>query len=172
MYIHTDRRFCQNQHFLDARRPNLLTYGAPLSTYQSALLICINLSHHVSRAPFCFSLSEEEKRLCLNRIKPSKSPQPKLLDQSIIFSLAKLFFFKWKHLFVDKPMVKTEPAVSGTWLLGLGSKLLTIPTCSTCSTKILLNSCRVFLQYVKIKQAEERLFWWGVFAFFSIIFKK
>jgi len=68
-------------------------------------------------------------------------------------------FFKSKHLFIDKPMVKTEPAVSGTWLLGLGSKLLIIPTCSTCSTKILLNSCRVFLEYVKIEQAKERLFW-------------
>ena len=32
IYIHMDRRFCQNQNFLDARRPNFLTHGAPLST--------------------------------------------------------------------------------------------------------------------------------------------
>lgn len=68
-------------------------------------------------------------------------------------------FFKWKHLLIYKPMVKTKPAVSGTWLLGLGSKLLIIPSCSRCSTKTLLNSCRVFLEYVKIEQAKERFFW-------------
>ena len=42
--------------------------------------------------PFFF-LSEEEKRsLCLYRVKPLKSPQPELLDESILLSIVKLGF--------------------------------------------------------------------------------
>ena len=58
-------------------------------------------------------------RLCLNRVRPLKSPQPELLHKSILFS----GFFKSKHSFIDKPMVKTEPAVPSSHLLGLGAKL-------------------------------------------------
>ena len=35
----------------------------------------------------------------------------------------------------------------------------TLATLSTCSSKILLHSCRDFLKYVKSKQVKERLFW-------------
>ena len=44
--------------------------------------------------PFAFLSVEEKIRLCacLNRIKPLKSPQPKLLDWSISFYLVKLVF--------------------------------------------------------------------------------
>ena len=34
-----------------------------------------------------------------------------------------IFFFECEHLFIDKPMVITEPAVASARLLGLGSKL-------------------------------------------------
>ena len=43
-------------------------------------------------------------RLCLNRVKPLKSPRPELLNKSILFS----GFFKCKHSFTDKPMVITK----------------------------------------------------------------
>ena len=51
-------------------------------------------------------------------------------------------FFECEHPFFDKPMVITDPAEA---------------TCRACSTKILLDLCRVFLQYAKIEQARERL---------------
>ena len=35
----------------------------------------------------------------------------------------------------------------------------TLATLSTCSSKILLHSCRDFLKYAKSKQVKERLFW-------------
>ena len=70
-----------------------------------------------------YLLSREEKRkLCLNRIKPLKSPQPELLDQSILFSFAKpVFLFYCKYQFIDKPMVITEPSIARARLFGLGS---------------------------------------------------
>ena len=41
-----------------------------------------------------------------------------------MFSLVKLvILFECEHVFIDKPMVITEPAVASTRLLGLGSKL-------------------------------------------------
>ena len=73
-----------------------------------------------------------------------------------LFSLLSNWFCQVVHLLIYKPMVKTEPTVSGTWLLGLGSKLLIIPTCSRCSTKTLLNSCRVFLEYHMSKSSKQR----------------
>ena len=33
------------------------------------------------------------------------------------------WFFEWEHLFIDKPMVITEPVAVGVRVLGLGSKL-------------------------------------------------
>ena len=60
-------------------------------------------------------LSEEVKRrLCLNRIKTFKLPQPKLLDQSIFFSLVKLCFPEREHPFIDRTMVLTEPCTKRT----------------------------------------------------------
>ena len=56
-------------------------------------------------------------------MKSLRSPQPKRLDKSILFSLVKQVFFGCEPLFIDKPVVITEPAVAGAWLLGLGSKL-------------------------------------------------
>ena len=75
--------------------------------------------------PFVFSSGEKATlQLCLNHVKPLRSPQPKLLDESIVFSLIKLFFFfVCELLLIDKPMVTSEPAVTSAQLLGLGSKL-------------------------------------------------
>ena len=57
-------------------------------------------------------------RLCLNRVKPLKSPRPELLNKSILFS----GFFKCKHSFTDKPMVVTNilldsSSLSRVWLV-------------------------------------------------------
>ena len=75
--------------------------------------------------PFVFLSGEKAAlQLCLNHVKPLRSPQPKLLDESIVFSLVKLFFFfVCELLLIDKPMVTSELAVTSAQLLGLGSKL-------------------------------------------------
>ena len=49
-------------------------------------------------------------RLCLNRVKPLKSPRPELLNKSILFS----GFFKCKHSFTDKPMVITKVLIDSS----------------------------------------------------------
>ena len=65
--------------------------------------------------PFHFLIMDEILRgLCLNRVKPLKSPHPGLLHYSILFG----GFFECKHSFTDKPMVITEPAVPCLQLLG------------------------------------------------------
>ena len=74
------------------------------------------------------------------------------------------FFFNCKHLFIDKPIVIVEPAVASTQLLGVGWKLY--------PTKILLDSCRVFLEYTKIEKAKERLFWSGASPSLYCAFQK
>ena len=51
----------------------------------------------------------------------------------------------------------TDPDGQRAQLLGLGQSGL-LPTCCTCSKKILCDSCRVFLKYAKIKQVKGRLF--------------
>ena len=89
--------------------------------------------------PFVFFLIEEEKRkLCLNRVKPLKAPQPNLLDSSILFFHVKLAFRVSASVY-DTPIVITEPAVPSTRLLRLCSKPI-LATCSACSAKILLDS--------------------------------
>ena len=55
-------------------------------------------------------------RFCLSHGKLSKSPQPELLDQSILYCLVKIAFFECGHPSVNKPMVKTEPTVPSTRL--------------------------------------------------------
>ena len=62
----------------------------------------------------------------------------------VFFCLSCLF--ECEHSFIDKPMVITEPAVASRGLLGY-----ILATGHACSTKILLHSCRVFLEYSKIK---------------------
>ena len=88
-------------------------YSIPFCTYKNThinvLKIYISVfnfkKHPGSRASFnfVFLIKEEKRRLCLNYIKPLRSPQPKLLDQSILFSLVKLVFFSASiHLLINR----------------------------------------------------------------------
>ena len=53
--------------------------------------ICLQMFPHWHIPPLFYFLIEVEKmRLCLNRIKPLKLPQPQLLDKSILFPLVNL----------------------------------------------------------------------------------
>ena len=62
---------------------------------------CSFVGHITLREELFFVfLSEEEKRsLCLYRVKPLKSPQPELLDESILFSIVKLGFREQAFVF-------------------------------------------------------------------------
>ena len=42
---------------------------------------------------------------------------------NFVFSCQTVFFFEYKHPFIDKPMVTNEPPVASVRLFGLGSKL-------------------------------------------------
>ena len=71
---------------------------------------------------FVFLIEEEKRRLYLNGVKPLRSPSPNFwTSQSRFF--ASNWFFECEHLFINKSIVITEPAVASTRLLGLGSKL-------------------------------------------------
>jgi len=74
---------------------------------------------------FCFLERGEGSSPALHESRQNfEVAQPKLLDESIVFSLVKLFFFfVFELLFSDKPMVISKPAVTRAQLLGLGSKL-------------------------------------------------
>ena len=79
-----------------------------------------NFIDYIKQSPIHFLIMDEIlRRLCLNRVKPFKSPRPELLHKSILFS----GFFECKHSFIEKPIITTEPAVPSSQLLGLGSKL-------------------------------------------------
>ena len=68
-------------------------------------------------------------------------------------------FFEGEYPVIGKPLViSTQPAVASARVLGLGWSYI-LATCRACSRKILIDSCRVFLEYGKIKQAEEKLCW-------------
>ena len=60
------------------------------------------------------------------------------------------------HPFIDKPMVITEPTVASARLLGLGSTIYhDKATSCACSTKILIKSCRVFLEFAKLSKRKK-----------------
>ena len=114
-----------------------------------------------------FFVSEEEKRsFCLNRVKPLKLPQPRTsvqvnlvlsLSLSLSLSRERISFFEREHPFIDKLMFITEQAVARTPPLRLGSKLYpgNIPRMlNRALTRFILDSCGVFLEYAKIKQAK------------------
>ena len=109
-----------------------------------------------NKASFCLLEWGGEKEVLPGSPQTLKLPQPELLDWSTLFFFCQTFFFECEHRFIDKSLRITEPAVPSTRLLVLGSKLY--PTaCSECSTKILLDSRRVFCKYAEIKQGNERL---------------
>ena len=54
-------------------------------------------------------------------------------------------FFDCKHPLIGKPIVITELAVASAWFIRPGFEtIMILATCHACSTKILLNSYRVF----------------------------
>ena len=73
---------------------------------------------------------EQKMRFCLNHGKLSKSPQPELLDQSILYCLVKLAFFECEHT------TKHTALRPGTGA-----------TCSACSAKIMLDTDAVMQVY-------------------------
>ena len=64
-------------------------------------------------------------------------------------------FFQYEHPFIDKPMVKTEPAVPGTYGTFTWARNYILLTCRACSTKILLDSSRVFLESTKSSERKK-----------------
>ena len=109
---------------------------------------------HASRASFDLPEWGAKRWLCLNHVKPLRWPQPKLLDQSILFSLFKLFVWACIRLFefIDKPMVMTKTAVASARLLGLGSKLYPSDMLRMFN-KDLSQFMQSLSKYAKIRQA-------------------
>ena len=113
-----------------------------------------------------FLFEPKKRRLFLNRVDPLNSPQPELLDQSILFSLSlvkQVFFRASIHLW-KRPVAITEPTVSSAWPLGLGSKLF--PS----NMQRMLNKAltRLMQSLSRVRQngaaiGKERLYWLGTF---------
>ena len=72
--------------------------------------------------------------LCLNHVKPVRSPQAKLVKL-----VCQTGFLECQHPFIDEPMLRTKPPVASARLLGLGRNYI-LARCRVCSTKILLDS--------------------------------
>ena len=104
---------------------------------------------------------------------------------NLVFARWSKCFFECVDLCTDKPIVIIKPTVAIARLLSLGSKLYTsilVPratgltldqettgsgdengiqaTCSACSTKILLDICRVYLKYAKVEHAKPAKLCW------------
>ena len=91
---------------------------------------------------FVFLNEKEKRRFCVNRVKLLRSPQPKPLDYSILFSVVKQVYTLY------------QARGYKDWV-----RNYILATCHACSTKIILNSSRVFDDYDKIEKAKERLCW-------------
>ena len=74
--------------------------------------------------------------LCLNGVKA--------LRWHLVFC-HQTAFLKSEHPFLDKLMVTSEHAVTSAQKLDLVQDYIP-PTCCTCSSKILLDLCRLFLK--------------------------
>ena len=100
----------------------------------------VGSQHPASRA----SLAEEEKRkLCLNEVWGRRSPNFWTKQSSFLFCLVKLVFFECELPFIFKPMVITEPAEASARLKAWVRNYISA-TCRACSTKLFLDSCRIF----------------------------
>ena len=86
-------------------------------------------SQPVSKSPVVFLIEEENRRFCLNHIKPLSHCSPNIWINQSCFLMSN-WFSASQHLFTDKAMVITETPVPRTLLA----------TSSTCSTKSLLDS--------------------------------
>ena len=111
-----------------------------------------------------FFTEEEKRRLCLNRASTLWSRRsPKFwTSQSCFFSSNR--FVQCEHPFNEKSdgynwarcTMKNEDG-GEIWHIRLGFQTISCATCSAYSIKILLDSCRVFLENTNIEQAKERL---------------
>ena len=72
------------------------------------------------------------------------------------FYFNSICFSECEHSVFDKPMAVSEPSVPDARLLSLGSKLYPSNT-SACSTRILLDSCRVFSRKPKSNKWKKAL---------------
>ena len=100
----------------------------------------VGSQHPASRA----SLAEEEKRkLCLNEVWGRRSPNFWTKQSSFLFCLVKLVFFECELPFIFKQMVITEPAEASARLKAWVRNYISA-TCRACSTKLFLDSCRIF----------------------------
>ena len=135
------------------RQPEITGIANISSLSHGLLSRVVAFQHPASRA----SLGEEEKRkLYLNHVKPLRSPQPELLD--FLFWVVKLVFCECVYPFRFRPMVITERAEASARLKAWVRNYI-LATCRACSTKIFLDSCRIFHKFAKIEQAKEMLCW-------------
>lgn len=78
---------------------------------------------------------------------------PELLDLSVLLSLVNLFFFsECEHLFIDKSMVTTEAAIESARAIRSGFRNYILATYRARSTRVVLASCRVFLECASEKK--------------------
>ena len=139
----------------DLRQPEITGISSIVSLSPGLLSRIVASQHPASRA----SLAEEEKRkLCLNHVKPLRSLHPELLDKTILFCVVKLVFFECEHPSIFKPMVITEAAEASARLKAWVRNYI-LATCRAWSTKIFLDSCRIFHKYAKMEQGKEMLYW-------------
>ena len=90
-------------------------------------------SQPVRKSPSVFLIEKEKRKFYLNHIQPLSHCSPNFWTNQSCFLMSN-WFSVCQHPFIDKSMVKTEPPVPRT-----------LPaSSSTCSTKSLLDSCRVF----------------------------
>ena len=136
----------------DLRQPEITGITNISSLSPGLLSRIVGSQHPASRA----SLAEEEKRkLCLNHVKPLRSLHPELLDKTILFCVVKLVFFGCEHPSIFKPLVITELAEASARLKAWVRNYISA-TCRACSTKLFLDSCRIFHKYAKIEQIKRR----------------
>ena len=98
----------------------------------------------------------QNRRLCLSRFKPFKSPQPEPLEQFILFSLTRETVLSDGSI----RLWKTDGHNLALCATCTANRLRTAALAGTRTLLgLLLNSGRVFLEYAKIEQAKEKLCW-------------
>ena len=95
-------------------------------------------------------------RLCLNRVEPCEVAKMQSTNfwTSQFCSLSLYRFSGCEHPFIDKLLVRTEPVVPGHDFKVWVRNCIQAPS-SACSTKILLDSRRVSLEYTKIEHVDK-----------------
>ena len=107
--------------------------------------------------PFVF-FTEEKKRLCPNRVKTLRPPYPNFWGSHLFFSFSNNFSGTSIRLMLNRVCYRRARCSKRTTIRP-GFKY--ISNMRACSTKILLESSTVFLEYTKIEQAKEGFCWQG-----------